>query len=54
MTVTSSSPFYNVRDYGATGDGRTDDTAAIQSAFNAFAGKSAAGFSLRRGPVSAP
>ncbi len=29
------SPVFNVRDYGATGDGSTNDTAAIQNAINA-------------------
>jgi Pectate lyase superfamily protein len=29
---TNTSPFYNVMDYNATGDGATDDTAAINSA----------------------
>jgi hypothetical protein len=41
MTTTSSSPFYNVLDYGATGDGTTDDTAAIAEAMTAAAPSSA-------------
>jgi hypothetical protein len=33
----NTSPFINVRDYGATGDGKTDDTAAIAAAIAAAA-----------------
>ena len=33
--ISSLTPFANVRSYGATGDGITDDTAAIQNAVNA-------------------
>lgn len=35
--------FYHVRDYGAKGDGTTDDTAAIQACMNAAASTSAFG-----------
>lgn len=34
-TAMANTGIYNVRDYGATGDGSSDDTAAIQSTINA-------------------
>jgi hypothetical protein len=34
-TAVSAAPFLNVADFGATGNGSTDDTAAVQAALNA-------------------
>lgn len=40
----SDAGFYNVKNYGATGNGTTDDTAAIQSAFTAATNAARSGF----------
>ena len=34
-TLGSDIPYYNAKNYGAVGNGSTDDTAAIQAALNA-------------------
>jgi Pectate lyase superfamily protein len=37
-------PFVNIRDFGAKGDGSTDDSGAIQAAINSLGGASGGGF----------
>ena len=39
LSVDAQDIFYNVLDYGAKGDGKTNNTAAINAAINAAAGK---------------
>ena len=38
LSVDAQDIFYNVLDYGAKGDGKTNNTAAINAAINAAAG----------------
>lgn len=53
LTVSGYSQTLNVQDFGATGDGKTDDTAAIQKAVNA-ASHARKGISVTRGHAKGP